>query len=191
VSEFQEIPESIIAKIRRAATFGTYDGRPTIYNRFYMDNATWFHPRSGALVIFTRDTGHHTSGWFKNPDYERCLHLSLSLRDPAPMMLQSMLIPKLELNVPAMNPPLNEMDERIGKHWARALFGDSVRYAWFESPKSASGRALGVMHDRVFCDEAWEPILPRKEVYSKDFTELGWESWSDQGRERPSHVDAD
>ena len=33
--------------------------------------------------------------------------------------------------------------------------------------------------DRPLCDTHWRPILPRKEVYSKDFTELGWKSASE------------
>lgn len=37
----------------------------------------------------------------------------------------------------------------------------------------------GVYHYRLFCDEAWKPIMPRGEVYSTQFTERGWKSFSD------------
>lgn len=36
-----------------------------------------------------------------------------------------------------------------------------------------------VHHYRLFCDKAWKPILPRGEVYSKDWTPADWKSWSD------------
>ena len=29
------------------------------------------------------------------------------------------------------------------------------------------------------CDEAWKPIMPRGEVYSTQFTERGWKSFSE------------
>jgi hypothetical protein len=32
----------------------------------------------GVTLLFTRDQGHHLGGWFKNPDFERCYHLSLN-----------------------------------------------------------------------------------------------------------------
>lgn len=38
----------------------------------------WFVERIDAIVIMTRDIGYHTSGWWKNPDYERCFHVSIS-----------------------------------------------------------------------------------------------------------------
>jgi hypothetical protein len=30
----------------------------------------------------------------------------------------------------------------------------------------------------LFCDAQWQPILPRKEVYTREFTEAGWRSAS-------------
>jgi hypothetical protein len=37
----------------------------------------------------------------------------------------------------------------------------------------------------VFCDERWQPILPRGEVYSREFTEKGWKSFSEMNGGKP------
>lgn len=59
------------------------------------------------------------------------------------------------------------------------LFDKWQKYIWAESPVTDEGRLRDVWHYRVFCNPAWEPIIPRGEVYSKEFTENGWLSWSD------------
>lgn len=120
----------------------------------------------GTNLIFTRDVGHHTSGWFRNPDYERCLHLSTSALPRA-----------------IWTPDTPDLDAALQTAWVHAFFKDDVRYVWAESPKSAQGKQLGVWHWRLFCDEHWTPIMPRGEVYSSEFTELGWRSASEMGVE--------
>lgn len=144
------------------ASRGLFNGLLTAYNRDYIRLCTRI--AFGTKLIFSRDSGHHSSGWFKNPDYERCLHLSLS---PAPRAIWT--------------PQTPDLDEKLKKRWLRAFFGDSLRYAWAESAKTKQGKSLGVEHWRVFCDTSWDPILPRKEVYSKDFTDVGWKSASEMG----------
>lgn len=111
-------------------------------------------------IIFTRDVGHHTSGWWKNPDYERCFHLSIGYFESKNM------------NPVAANP-------KESKVWVDIAFPDMQQYIWVESPITNEGKAAGVYHYRVFCDPSWNPIIPRKEVYSKDFTPAGWKSYSD------------
>ncbi len=128
----------------------------------YIQSCTAAHYPTGSQVILTRDTGHHTCGWWKNPDYEHCLHLSLCFRD-------------VETGDPA---PQNH---RLACQWIEAVFGDDKRLIWSEPPFSPEGRKRDVWHYRLFfCDpEFIVPILPRGEVYSKEFTEAGWLSWSD------------
>ena len=108
---------------------------------------------SDASVVLTRDAGHHSSGWFKNPDYERCWHLSCSFRDG--------------------------FTRARGDSLARLVFGDDVRKCWIEPPYSKEGRQMEVWHYRLFCDAAWQPIVPRGEVYSRLMAE-GWQSFSEQ-----------
>jgi len=113
----------------------------------------------------------HSSGWFKNPDYERCYHLSLS---PAPIEIWT--------------PDVRELNENLRNEFLKAFFGEHVDKVWMESPKSPEGKAEGVTHYRVFCDENWIPIIPRKEVYSTEFTELCWKSASELGIQIESNL---
>jgi hypothetical protein len=158
---------SVAAKMRGRAARGIFAGELTARSSAYMDDCRGVHLPTGTILIFTRDSGHHTSGWFKNPDYERCLHLSLSFRDP--------------LNIDTVR----DFDPELAKEWCRLFFGEARRYAWAESPKSDMGKAHGVWHYRVFCNATWEPILPRGEVYSTEFTAKGWRSWSELHGDQP------
>lgn len=117
-------------------------------------------PDVNARIIFTRDTGHHSSGWWKNPDYERCIHLSVSF---------------------CVNPtdaPL-PFDKRQAQKIADAFFAENAKKCWVEAPYSPEGIRHQVHHYRLFCDEGWQPIIPRGEVYSRELTEAGWKSFSD------------
>lgn len=176
----------VAARLRQRAMKWTFDGRMPggspqgmaallSRHRAYVDDV-----KTGCRLIFTRDVGHHTSGWMKNPDYERCLHLSIS---------------------PIHRAARTELEERLlrgmAEHtlqneaaWVAAFFpGDEQRCLWFESAKSPEGRAHEVKHWRLFCDPTWHALLPRGEVYSTDFTEKGWKSWSEQGNVIISTVD--
>ncbi len=133
------------------------------------------------ILIFSRDAGHHSGGWLKNPDYERCWHLSLSFRgsDGNPQS------PARRLE---RVPQMHSLAERLCK----AFYGNNVRYIWAEPPFSEIGKKFQVWHYRVFCDKAWQPIVPRGEVYSKELTEKGWKSFSDlYGRKPETVVDLD
>lgn len=141
----------------RHAKSGTWNGRgPT----GYFSRCRWLVWPLGMQAVLTRDVGHHTSGWWKNPDYERCLHLSLSFFDPATMESRP-------------------RDKALTALLLEAVFGDSKRLLWCEPPFSPKGRALDIWHYRLFCDPAWEPIKPRGEVYGRELTEAGWKSFSD------------
>ena len=135
--------------------------RPTVWDEAYRNRCRAFHLPTGTLAIFTRDTGHHSSGWWKNPDYERCLHLSLSFYG-------------------AEGQPCGR-DKALSDEWVTALFGATSNLVWSEPPVSEHGKRFDVWHYRVFyADPGYRvPILPRGEVYSKEFTEAGWLSYSE------------
>lgn len=136
-------------------------------NQVYSLRCRGWHAASGVSVLLTRDTGHHSCGWWKNPDYERCIHLSLSFRDP-------------ETFTP------RERDQDVSAEWVAAVFPGMTNLVWAEPPYSDVGKQGDIWHYRVFfADHAFRiPILPRGEVYSKEFTEAGWKSWSDVEADR-------
>ena len=147
---FNTTDADIFLRIAKVAKSGTFDGSA---HTDYLESCRWFVERYDCIIILTRDVGYHTSGWWKNPDYERCYHLSISFpggRD----------IRKLE-------------------HILEKFFGNNRRLLWCEPPYSKQGKQVEVYHYRLFCDENWQPIMPRGEVYSKQFTELGWKSYSE------------
>lgn len=153
----------VATELRRRAKHGLFDGRESQEGWRYMSHCKVHCSVTGAWLIFTRDTGHHTSGWLKNPDYERCWHLSTSPL-PSPLILPG--VQRVEL------------DRGVRAAWVKAFFGDDLRYVWSEGPKSPVGKREDVWHWRLFCDEHWVPLLPRKEVYTREFTEEGWRSAS-------------
>jgi len=153
--------EKTRAALCAAASTGFYMGLiRDARDKAYIDGCRQVDYRNGILLLFSRDVGHHSNGWWKNPDYERCWHLSVSFFDP------QTLEPR-------------QFDSRLAWRYARLMFGDDTRWCWIEPPFSAEGKLRGVHHYRVFADEDWQPMKPRGEVYTKDFTEAGWKSFSE------------
>lgn len=156
--------EALVAFARRRAMRRLYDGHVNEANIELMRACAHRFEQPlrdrAAFILFTRDVGHHSAGWWKNPDYERCLHLSLSHQDP---------------RSGARRPH----DRGFFAELSQAFFGADARKCWIEGPYSPEGKVADVWHYRLFCDEGWQPILPRGEVYSKEFTEAGWKSFSE------------
>lgn len=148
----------LVAQLRRTVNSGTWEGKGETP---YFTRCRHLNHRLGMLAIFTRDVGYHSSGWWKNPDYERCKHLSLSFFDPATMTASG------------------HKDDTLSTALVHALFSQDKRLVWCEPPYSADGKRRQVWHYRLFCDPAWEPIKPRGEVYGRELTEAGWLSFSD------------
>lgn len=117
------------------------------------ESCRWLLEAYPATIVFTRDTGYHSCGWWKNPDYERCWHLSISFR--------------------------GGNEKKALKQILENLFGEFKNLIWVEPPYSDQGRSMEVWHYRLFCDENWQPIKPRGEVYHTQFTERGWKSFSE------------
>lgn len=146
------IDTDIFQRIKKVSHTGIFNGKNN--NDPYFLSCRWFIEKYGCSVIFTKDEGMHSSGWWKNPDYERCYHLSISFADGK--------------NKNKLQKVLN------------GLFGHYVKFLWEESPYSAQGKQNEIWHYRLFCDANWTPIKPRKEVYTKDFTPANWKTFSEQ-----------
>jgi hypothetical protein len=128
-----------------------------------------------ALCLFSLDTGYHTSGWWKNPDYDTCWHLSISYQDME-------------------SGDLGPQDHKTSWRIIRAFFEANYKLVWSEPPYSKEGKEHDVWHYRLFIDRATGlALFPRGEVYSRELTEAGWKSFSevhaellkqDQGRSK-------
>lgn len=150
----KEIPLLVVCRrMRRAAGLGIWNGRDRTP---YFESCRWLLERYPATVIFTKDVGYHSGGWWKNPDYERCWHLSMSFRGGA--------------------------EKKVSNEIINELFGNFKKMIWVEAPYSEDGKKLDVWHYRLFCDENWLPIKPRGEVYNTHLTERGWKSFSELQR---------
>jgi len=153
------LPE-IIRVIKKRALVSVFSGASSPQDLYYLKHCTYYYMPTGISIIFTRDVNMHMCGWWKNPDYERCFHLSLSFRD------------RLTWNCLPFN-------QKKAAEWVTMIYGDDSRLLWCEPPYSTEGKIAGIWHYRLFCDPMWKPIKPRKEVYTKEFTEIGWKSWSE------------
>lgn len=173
-------PSAIAAHLRMEAARFAFDGRETIAGSAYLRACRFVDGATGTILIYTRDIGHHTSGWFKNPDYERCRHLSLSFIEPVIHGALS-LYPRTR-------------DLKMSRMWLDHFFTAGEQpLLWGEPPVTPDAKVREVWHYRLFCDEHWNAIHPRGEVYSMEFTERGWKSASElfgtEGRivESPLH----
>lgn len=155
------IDHGMVKSIWRRARQGLSDHMSPIL----MEDTPYFRSCCTVLenyckIIFTRESGYHACGWWKNPLYDRCFHLSLSFMDQADRLRQSPLI------VRAIYPDVD---------WQRSI--------WMEPPHSRRGKQLEVYHYRVMIDPNdpnWRtPICPSGEVYSKEWTGPEWKSWSE------------
>ena len=150
----------LVSFARLRAKRRTCDGREDMALMRQCAHLFVITPDCSARMIYTRDIGHHTGGWWKNPGYERCLHLSVSFC------------------VNPTNAPL-PFDKREAERIATAFFDGDVRKCWVEPPYSPEGKICGVHHYRLFCDAGWNPIIPRGEVYTRTDTPAGWKSFSE------------
>lgn len=154
------LPSSVAKEMRNRAFTGFFRGSLK-ESKSYLNRCSAVHQPTGTSIGFTRDLGHHSSGWFRNPDYERCFHLSLSFRDPHTGEFTS-------------------KNQKLTDEWLSLFYGDNKRLLWIEPPCYEIGKKLDVWHYRLFVHIDWEtPLLPRKEVYTKTFTPPGWKSWSE------------
>lgn len=145
-----ELLIAALGKVKARAMNGYFNGLDWSP---YFEQCMWFFEQYQIQIIFTRDIGHHTGGWWKNPDYERCWHLSISY--------------------------VGGINKNIATRIIDGLFGSAKKMIWIEPPYSDEGKSAEVWHYRLFCDLNWKPIIPKGEVYSTQFTEKGWKSFSE------------
>ena len=154
--------QAIVTTARIRAARMVHDGRNSPAAQRYINSCWQYHRPTETAIIFTRESGYNSGGWWKNPDYERCYHLSLRM-----------------LAFVAGTPYPLPFNSKMAARWVKAFFGDDAKLTWHEGPYTDQGKADGTHHYRLFCDPSWQPIKPRGEVYSKDWTPAEWKSFSD------------
>ena len=150
--------DGALAQMRRLAVKYPWKGQGVIHDRHRLTADALLEPGRRTSVIYTYDVGHHTSGWWRNSDYERCLHLSIT--HPVFKSLTGLAT----LEAPS--------DAEV-REWAKAAWPADWKKAWLEPPASVlsidvaeNRRRPGVGHVRLFLDVNLEPILPEGEVYN-------------------------
>ena len=153
--------ETIVVRLKAHAETWIYSGLiSSPLEHLRLNSSRRYNRTTGVVLLYTRDSGHYSAGWFKNPDYERCYHLSISFRDP-------------ETRAPI------PFDRARAAAWVAKFFHPHADKLWCDPAYTPEGKQLQVVHYRLFCDPGWQAIKPRGEVYNRDFTEAGWKSFSE------------
>lgn len=131
----------------RHARTHPWDGRSVPDKRTQLLVSALREPGRWTRLTLTFDHGYHASGWWKNEQYDRCWHLSIS--HPTELAIET-------------------PDEAEVYEWARLLWRDDARKAWVEGAASTLDpyRLPNVVHARLFVDEHDQPIIPEGEVYT-------------------------
>lgn len=163
------VPGPVIARMRRRAFAHPWPGdTPILDRRHVLDTTAITEPGRPTRVMVTFDVGYHASCWFKNADYEQCLHVSVS--HPRPDVVEQK-VDKLGLMRPrgALYPGmrLETPSDEEARAWGRAFFEEHAPKAWVEPAASVLDpyRMPNVVHLRLYYDGQMRPFIPEGEVY--------------------------
>lgn len=141
-----------LARLLMTAMQHPWDGRALpIPNRHKIVADSITEPGRPTSIIVTYDHGYHASGWWKNSDFDRCLHMSLAW--------------------PAADFRFTRRVETVTYReiiaWGEAMFGEYVKWCWIEPPASVfdPNRLSNMPHIRLFLDRQNQPIKATGEVY--------------------------
>jgi hypothetical protein len=162
--------------MRREADRGWYTGDMESLQRYgarrVVDSRA--EPELVVSLLLTKDKMHHSVGWWRNAEYEFCIHASFAAltRDEADRHARRQrLLGGTGFQV--QPPQYEEIPELDLRTWAVAIFGEHVNKVWFEpggtdprlTKEEAHGRSV-MKHLRLFLDpETFEPFIPKGEVY--------------------------
>jgi hypothetical protein len=134
-----------------------FSGQEIVHDRHHIVADSLTEPGRKTSILLTFDQGTHASGWWRNSEYDRCLHLSLT-HPPDRRLIAD------PNNLPAIQSP---SDKEVAA-WAAAVFGPHTDKLWIEPAASALDpyRRPNVPHIRLFLNRDNYPILPTGEVYT-------------------------
>lgn len=144
----------VIRILRDRAFLWPWDGRTSIGPEHIARVPSITEPDLHISLIFTLDHGAHASGWWRNSQYETCLHLSTAAltKERSPQLVEAPAIER--------------------RAWAFAMFGEEATKAWNEPPAGENDpyrnapASRHTWHTRLFLDKNLQPILPTGEVYT-------------------------
>lgn len=167
---------TIARAMRREADRGWYIGTAETLDAYGSRRVLQSRAEPELLIslLLTKDKMHHSVGWWRNAEYEYCIHASMSSltsEDAAKHDRKLRLMAGTGFKVPM--PPYVEIPDLDLRSWAHAIFGEHVNKVWFEpggtDPRLTREEARGrshMKHLRMFLDpETFEPFIPKGEVY--------------------------
>lgn len=150
---------------------GTMESHWRSWDMRYMDVPGITCPDAIIRVSLAFEIGLHQCGWWKNSDYDRALHLGLSVQGevmPAGMRYfkrGNTLRMGYIAGQPAQSIGLEEPPPEEIRNWTELAFTDqhpeALKWLWMEPPVNTKG----MVHVRLFYDKQGNPILPEGEVY--------------------------
>jgi hypothetical protein len=159
------LPWKLIRQKIRWATAHPWRGDQPLGPGHCIDTTGITEPGRLTRVLFGLDYGYHGSGWWANSEFERCWHLSIS--HPRPELVVSRRVPADMGTGTYQGMDLETPTDNEARAWGRVFFRQHVHKALFEPAVGPLDpyRTSGVVHLRVFLDQAGRPIVPRGEVY--------------------------
>lgn len=159
------VPWKLVRKKIRWATAHPWMGNQPLGPGHCIDTTAITEPGRLTRVLFSLDYGYHGSGWFANSEFERCWHLSVS--HPRPELIIPKRMPADVGTGTYMGMDLETPTDDEARAWGRVFFREHCTKALFEPAVGPLDpyRTAGVVHLRVFLDQAGRPIVPQGEVY--------------------------
>lgn len=148
--------ETLVSALRLRAAAGTSAGtREDLHYRMRC-RAVW--KATGALLLYTRDTGYISGVAPDAPGQLACRHLSISYLDLAR----------------GARAPFNPRDAR---DWIRRFYPDREEDLWYERPQTREGGRLDLHHWRLFCTGADFETLDPELLEPAALEREGLEPW--------------
>ena len=155
----------VIRRLIRRAKNTPWRGNEPIGPQHSLDTTAILEPGRSLRILFSFDYNYHRSGWFANSDYETCYHLSLS--HPRPDRLR---VYRHQPNAagPHVGMDLETPSDDEARAWGRVFFREHHAKSWFEPAVGPLDpyRSPGVVHLRLYVDQAGNPMQPSGEVYT-------------------------
>jgi hypothetical protein len=162
--------QELVSKMSTKASSGWFDGTAATLAAFaaVKDLPSRTNPDEvWVRLLLSRDRSHHSSGWWRNAEYEYCWHLSVSARDATDVRLAQAGL-KISEEVGYVDLPRTEE-----MYWGRLFFDVHADKVWHEpggtDPSltlAGAHRNNAIVHLRLFLDpETFQPFIPNGEVY--------------------------